>query len=157
MRQAGGSGRSGSRAGCCPSPSLEDARRWFAEQDPLLDGPVAARGEYYAELMERHQDGFRPVFSFDHMLRFREPWVRDAHGDELVLVRCPALVVRGVDGELGRAEAQEMVRVLPHGRYAEVADAGHLARYERPEAWRAAVEPFLARASRELVDQQPRE
>jgi pimeloyl-ACP methyl ester carboxylesterase len=50
-----------------------------------------------------------------------------------------------VDGELGRAEAQEMVRVLSKGEYAEVAEAGHLLPYDRPEAWRAAVEPFLDR------------
>ena len=42
-----------------------------------------------------------------------------------------------------RAEAKEMVRVLPRGQYAEVADAGHLIHYDRPEAWLAAIEPFL--------------
>ena len=41
--------------------------------------------------------------------------------------------------------AQEMVRVLPLGEYAEVADAGHLVHYDQPVAWRAAVEPFLKR------------
>jgi pimeloyl-ACP methyl ester carboxylesterase len=69
--------------------------------------------------------------------------VYDAHWEELAQVRCPALVVRGLDGELGRAESQEMVRVLPYGQYAEVADAGHLVHYDQPEAWRAAIEPFL--------------
>jgi pimeloyl-ACP methyl ester carboxylesterase len=77
------------------------------------------------------------------MLKSRQTWVYDAHWEELAQVQCPALVVRGLDGELGRAEAQEMVRVLPHGRYAEVADAGHLVHYDQPEAWRAAIEPFL--------------
>jgi pimeloyl-ACP methyl ester carboxylesterase len=77
------------------------------------------------------------------MLRSRETWVYDAHWEELAQVRCPTLVLRGLDGELGRAEAQEMVRVLPRGQYAEVTDAGHLVHYDRPEAWRAAVEPFV--------------
>jgi pimeloyl-ACP methyl ester carboxylesterase len=36
-----------------------------------------------------------------------------------------------------------MVRVLPRGEYAEVGDAGHLVFYDQPEAWRAAIEPFL--------------
>jgi pimeloyl-ACP methyl ester carboxylesterase len=58
-------------------------------------------------------------------------------------VQCPTLVVRGLDGELGRAEAQEMVRVLPRGEYAEVSDAGHLVHYDQPEGWRGAIEPFL--------------
>ncbi|MFD6811935.1 alpha/beta fold hydrolase, partial [Streptomyces anthocyanicus] len=63
--------------------------------------------------------------------------------DSLAQVRCPTLVVRGLDGELGRAEAQEMVRVLPHGAYAEIPDAGHLLHYTHPEAWAEAVTPFL--------------
>jgi pimeloyl-ACP methyl ester carboxylesterase len=69
--------------------------------------------------------------------------VHDAHWDELARVVCPTLVVRGIDGELGRAEAQEMVRVLPRGIYAEVPDAGHLMHLERPADWRRVVEPFL--------------
>ncbi|MEJ8643822.1 alpha/beta hydrolase [Streptomyces sp. MS1.HAVA.3] len=78
------------------------------------------------------------------MLTARETWVHDAHWEELAQVRCPTLVVRGLDGELGRAEAQEMVRVLPAGRYAEIPEAGHYLHYDQPTAWRAAVEPFLA-------------
>jgi pimeloyl-ACP methyl ester carboxylesterase len=93
--------------------------------------------------MHESADGWRPVFEPEQMLKSRQTWVYDAHWEELAQVRCPALVVRGLDGELGRAEAQEMVRVLPHGQYAEVADAGHLVHYDQPEAWRAAIEPFL--------------
>lgn len=72
-------------------------------------------GEFYAEVMAESPDGWRPVFEHEQMLKSREPWVFDAHWEELAQVRCPALVVRGLDGELGRAEAQEMVRVLPRG------------------------------------------
>ncbi len=65
--------------------------------------------------MQESADGWRPVFEPEQMLKSRETWVYDAHWEELAQVRCPALVVRGLDGELGRAEAQEMVRVLPRG------------------------------------------
>ncbi|MEU8569087.1 alpha/beta hydrolase [Streptomyces pathocidini] len=126
-----------------PFATLADVRRWFGEDDPRLELPSQSRGAFYAEVMSERNDGWRPVFSHRHMLTARETWVHDAHWEELALVRCPTLVVRGVDGELGRAEAQEMVRVLPRGSYAEVPDAGHLVHYDRPEAWRAAVEPFL--------------
>jgi pimeloyl-ACP methyl ester carboxylesterase len=102
-----------------------------------------SRGEFYAEVMHESPDGWRPVFEPEQMLESRRTWVYDAHWEELAQVQCPALVVRGLDGELGRAESQEMVRVLPRGQYAEVADAGHLVHYDRPEAWRAAIEPFL--------------
>ncbi|MEU5363314.1 alpha/beta hydrolase [Streptomyces sp. NPDC005925] len=126
-----------------PFATLADVRKWFGGDDPWVERPNPSRGEFYAEVMAESPDGWRPVFEPAQMLRSRETWVYDAHWEELAQVRCPALVVRGLDGELGRAEAQEMVRVLPHGQYAEVADAGHLVHYDQPEAWRAAVEPFL--------------
>ncbi|MFI9546944.1 alpha/beta fold hydrolase [Streptomyces sp. NPDC052016] len=126
-----------------PFATLADVRKWFGEDDPWVERPNPARGEFYAEVMHESADGWRPVFELEQMLKSRETWVYDAHWEELAQVQCPTLVVRGLDGELGRAEAQEMVRVLPRGEYAEVADAGHLVHYDQPEAWRVAVEPFL--------------
>ncbi|MFB9735613.1 alpha/beta fold hydrolase [Streptomyces thermocoprophilus] len=126
-----------------PFATLADVRKWFGEDDPWVERPNPARGAYYAEVMQESPDGWRPVFDPEQMLRSRETWVYDAHWEELAQVRCPTLVVRGLDGELGRAEAQEMVRVLPRGQYAEVADAGHLVHYDQPEGWREVVEPFL--------------
>ncbi|AKZ56382.1 Hydrolase [Streptomyces ambofaciens ATCC 23877] len=131
------------RAWPVPFATLADVRKWFGEDDPWVERPNPARGEFYVEVMAESPDGWRPVFEPEQMLRSRETWVYDAHWEELAQVRCPTLVVRGLDGELGRAEAQEMVRVLPRGQYAEVADAGHLVHYDQPEAWRAAIEPFL--------------
>ncbi|WP_055603026.1 alpha/beta fold hydrolase, partial [Streptomyces aureus] len=126
-----------------PFPSLDAVRRWFGEEDPWVERPNPARGAFFAEVMAEHPDGWRPVFDPEQMLTSRATWVHDAHWESLAQVRCPTLVVRGLDGELGRAEAQEMVRVLPHGAYAEIPDAGHLLHYTHPEAWREAVGPFL--------------
>ncbi|MFD1828625.1 MULTISPECIES: alpha/beta fold hydrolase [Streptomyces] len=126
-----------------PFATLADVRRWFGEEDPALERPNPARGDFFAEVMAERMDGWRPVFSRRQMLMIRQSWVHEAYWDDLAQVRCPALVVRGLDGELGRAEAQEMVRVLPQGVYAEVDGAGHLVHYDRPEQWREVVEPFL--------------
>lgn len=126
-----------------PFPSLEAVHRWFGADDPWVETPNPARGAFFAEVMAERPDGWRPVFDPAQMLTSRETWVHDAHWDSLAQVRCPTLVVRGLDGELGRAEAQEMVRVLPHGAYAEIPDAGHLLHYTHPEAWAEAVTPFL--------------
>ncbi|EST39437.1 hydrolase [Streptomycetaceae bacterium MP113-05] len=126
-----------------PFATLADVRKWFGEDDPALERPRASRGDFFAEVMAEGPDGWRPVFSREQMLRVRESWVYDAHWEELAQVQCPTLVVRGLDGELGRAEAQEMVRVLPRGIYAEVPDAGHLVHYDQPAGWRRVVEPFL--------------
>ncbi|MBQ0867757.1 alpha/beta fold hydrolase [Streptomyces smyrnaeus] len=126
-----------------PFATLADVRRWFGEDDPALERSRPSRGEFFAEVMSEREDGWRPTFSPEVMMRVREAWVHDAHWDELAQVRCPTLVVRGLDGELGRAEAQEMVRVLPRGIYAEVTEAGHLIHYDQPDDWRRVVEPFL--------------
>ncbi|MEU6660539.1 alpha/beta hydrolase [Streptomyces sp. NPDC046821] len=126
-----------------PFATLADVRKWFGEDDPWVERPHPPRGEFYAEIMAESTDGWRPVFDHRQMLTSRATWVYDAHWEELAQVGCPTLVVRGLDGELGRAEAQEMVRVLPLGEYAEIADAGHLVHYDRPDAWRTAIEPFL--------------
>ncbi|GAB2577364.1 alpha/beta hydrolase [Streptomyces capparidis] len=126
-----------------PFDSLAAVRGWFAEHGPELEGVRSARGEYFTELMEEHDDGWRPGFSVDHMLRTREAYAYEAHWDELARVHCPSLVVRGTDGMLGRAEAHEMVRVLAAGRYAEVQDAGHLVHWDNPDGWRQVVEPYL--------------
>ncbi|MEU2731151.1 alpha/beta hydrolase [Streptomyces griseoviridis] len=131
------------RAWPVPFATLADVRKWFGEDDPWVERPHRARGEFYAEVMREEQDGWHPVFDPEQMLSSREAWVLDAHWEELAQVRCPSLVVRGLDGELGRAEAQEMVRVLPRGQYAEVSDAGHLVHYDQPEGWLTAIEPFL--------------
>nr|WSW45271.1 alpha/beta hydrolase [Streptomyces sp. NBC_01001] len=126
-----------------PFPTQDAARRWFGEDDPRVERPDPGRGAFFAEVMHQAPDGWRPLFSRRQMLRARETWVHDAHWEELAQVRCPTLVVRGLDGELGRAEAQEMVRVLPAGQYAEIPDAGHYLHYDQPTALRAALEPFL--------------
>ncbi|MDX6329344.1 MAG: hypothetical protein QOI83_1727 [Streptomycetaceae bacterium] len=138
-----------------PFSTLADVRRWFGEDDPRIERPRPTRGEFFAELMEERGDGWRPVFARRHMLRSREAWVHDAHWDELSQVRCPALVVRGWDGELGRAEAQEMVRVLPRGAYAEIPEAGYLAPWDQPEAWCAVVGDFLHEAAQKSPPSQP--
>lgn len=129
-----------------PFATLADVRAWFGREDPRLERPSPSRGDFYAEVMTEQPDGWGPQFDPEQMLRVRETWVHDAHWEELARVQCPTLVVRGLDGELGRAEAQEMVRVLPRGIYAEVPDAGHLVHYDQPEAWRRVVEPFLQAA-----------
>ncbi|KAB8164203.1 alpha/beta fold hydrolase [Streptomyces sp. 3MP-14] len=126
-----------------PFSSVEEVRAWFGERDPSLNAPQPARGWFFGEVMARRPDGWRPVFSRDQILEIREGFAHDAHWEELAEVPCPTLVVRGVDGELGRAEAQEMVRALPHGRYADVPGAGHLPQRERPSAWRETLRHFV--------------
>ncbi|MDT0268207.1 alpha/beta hydrolase [Streptomyces sp. DSM 44915] len=126
-----------------PFASIDEVRAWFGEHDPTLRRPDPARGRFFAEVMARRAGGWRPVFSREQILAVREGFAFDAHWEELAEVSCPTLVVRGVDGELGRAEAQEMVRVLPRGSYADIPGAGHLPHMERATAWRATLRHFV--------------
>ncbi|UED85766.1 alpha/beta fold hydrolase [Streptomyces profundus] len=126
-----------------PFASVEEVRSWFAERDPTLNAPQPARGSFFAEVMARRSDGWRPVFSREQMAAVRDGFAHDAFWEELAEVFCPTLVVRGVDGELGRAEAQEMVRALPRGRYADIPKAGHLPHLERPDAWQETLQHFV--------------
>ncbi|WP_303632063.1 alpha/beta fold hydrolase [Streptomyces somaliensis] len=131
------------RAWPVPFATLADVRKWFGEDDPWTERPNPARGAFFAEAMREAPDGWRPVCPPERILAARSTWAYDAHWDTLARVRCPTLVVRGLDGELGRAEAHEMVRVLPRGRYAEVPDAGHHLHYEQPETWYGILRSFL--------------
>ncbi|WP_078901334.1 alpha/beta fold hydrolase [Actinacidiphila yeochonensis] len=129
-----------------PFASLGEVRAYFGGQEPCPGLPPSVSSEFFAQMMARTEDGWRPPHAAEHLLRSQDAWIAEPHWDELANVRCPALVVRGVEGLLGRAEAQEMVRVLPRGSYAEIPDAGHLAPWEHPEAWCDAIEGFLTTA-----------
>lgn len=125
-----------------PFPSLAEARCFFGNGNP-------AYADFFLESMTEGPDGYRPLFSFEHMLQAREEWVRNDYWTELEAVQCPALVVRGENGDLRAQEAREMARRMRNGRFAEVAGARHLVHYDQPEGWRAVVEPFVL----ELLEQ----
>ena len=64
--------------------------------------------------------------------------------ESLPLVRVPALVVRGSrDPIVSRRWAQDVARLLPEGRYAEIPGAPHAANYSTPHALVRLVLPFL--------------
>jgi pimeloyl-ACP methyl ester carboxylesterase len=64
--------------------------------------------------------------------------------DRLSEVRAPALVIVGeLDLPSFHASAQEMARAIPDARMRLIADAGHMANMERPEAVNAALLEFL--------------
>lgn len=57
----------------------------------------------------------------------------------------PAVVIAGAEDALSpRAEQDLMVRALPHGRFIEIPQCGHLSAVERPDELSAALLAFLA-------------
>jgi pimeloyl-ACP methyl ester carboxylesterase len=119
-----------------PFSTMADVRSFFGSQNPSW-------ADYFMEVVAEGPNGYRPLFSFEHMLQSVADWEDRSYWAELEAVQCPALVVKGAESELSRAEAQEMARRLPGGRYAEVAGAGHVVHYDQPAGWRAVVEPFV--------------
>ena len=62
----------------------------------------------------------------------------------LASVMCPTLVVAGSeDRVIPIAESEAMAKAIPGARLEVVPEAGHLVNLERPDAFQAAVEPWL--------------
>jgi pimeloyl-ACP methyl ester carboxylesterase len=58
--------------------------------------------------------------------------------------RCPTLVVRpALDSTFARARAQRIAQMVSLGRFVELADVGHFAHLERPEAVAGVLLAFL--------------
>ncbi|MGI5291950.1 alpha/beta fold hydrolase [Nonomuraea polychroma] len=68
----------------------------------------------------------------------------DTLEDKLPSVEAPALVVRGTaDPMVSRGWAWQVSRLLPRGRFAEIAGAPHAMVHDAPDAFVEAVLPFL--------------
>jgi pimeloyl-ACP methyl ester carboxylesterase len=121
-----------------PFPTMASVREFFHAMRPGL-------AEYFMEVMLEKEDGYWPQFSFDHMLRSARGWRGRSFWDVLSQVNCPALVVSGALGDLSHSEASRMAECMRLGQCVQVAGAHHTVHYDRPKAWRTAVEPFLLR------------
>lgn len=119
-----------------PFPTMAAVREFFGSEWPSY-------ADYFMEVMAEDPDGYRPLFRFVDMLSSCVDWDRRDYWTELEQVQCPTLVVKGGVSDAPREQLQEMARRLPNGRYVEVEGAEHVVHYDRPEAWRRAVESFL--------------
>ena len=113
------------------APSI--AARWFAPSFPTEE-PATFRG--HVNMLGRSAaEGYLGTCA---MLRDTDL------GGSLGSIRCPALVVTGdhdvaTPPVMGRA----LAAVLEHGRFAPIADAGHLPCVEQPEALAGLIRDFL--------------
>jgi pimeloyl-ACP methyl ester carboxylesterase len=87
-----------------------------------------------------------PAFDVDVMVTALEA-AREAAWKEWAAIRAPALVVRGENGDMDADEADAMLRALPSAELVTIPGAGHDVHLDVPEAWRGALEGFLARLS----------
>lgn len=124
-------------------------RRTYATREQAIDhyrflppaprAPEALR-RHIAGHSVREEDG-RFAYKFDPRWFALPP----AERPELSRVTSPALVLRGAESALlTAAGAAELASELPRARVVEIAEAGHNLHLEQPEAFLAAVLPFLA-------------
>ncbi|MGD0018685.1 MAG: alpha/beta hydrolase [Candidatus Limnocylindrales bacterium] len=126
------------RSGQWPVPflTLADVRAYFGRERACLGDP-------YVEVFAESADGYRPIFAIEDMLASVADWDARDYDSELGVIRCPALVVHGALSRNSGTELRAMADRMPHGQYAEVADAGHVIHSENLDGWWAAIKPFL--------------
>lgn len=119
-----------------PFPSAEAAVTFF-------DGE-SLRARAWARNLVAAPDGLRPAFDAEVLVAaIGEALARD-HWDAWRALRVPTLLVRGKEGELSAAEATAMVDAVPAAQLVSIPGAGHDVHLDAPDAFRRAVESFLA-------------
>lgn len=114
-----------------------------AEAIEYLGGPGPRAETWAAGLLER--DGrLWPWFDREAAVERLRAELARSLWDEWERIAGPTLIVRGEHGELGEATAAEMAARLPGARVVTIPGAGHEVHLDRPRAWRAGLEPFLA-------------
>ena len=99
-------------------------------------------GRAWARNLDETQNGLVPAFEVDVMVEAIAA-ASDARWDEWRQIQAPTLIVRGEHGDLSEEEATDMARALPVAELVTL-PGGHDVHLDEPEAWRAAVEGFLA-------------
>jgi pimeloyl-ACP methyl ester carboxylesterase len=134
--------------------SVDAAMRYFGI-DPASAAGAGKRKRYEAYLRPV-PGGFalkRDLFFRDQFRRVLETGERPRLGVDmwqvLAAVKCPLLVVRGRDSDMFAAETLGRVRAANPAARIEEIDAGHDVAGDNPDAFLAAVQPFLSALEQE--------
>lgn len=122
-----------------PFPSHDAAVTFF--------GGDSLRARAWARNLVAQPDGLRPAFDTGVLVAAIEQALARDYWGEWRALSVPTLLVRGEEGELSPSEAAAMVAAVPSTQLVSIPGAGHDVHLDEPEAWRAAVESFLARLS----------
>jgi len=120
--------------------TIEDYVDWMKANSPYADRELLR--DFAAKALFHDEEGrFRCLYDrellyhFDHRYDLR-PCLPD--------IRCPALVIRGEESRVLRAEvAREMSRAIPRGRFAEIPKAAHPVHTDNPAGFAGAILSFL--------------
>ncbi len=118
-----------------PFPTLAHAQAFF--------GGETLSASTWLEVLEERADGYWPQFEPESMLRSLDDVATQDYWHEWEQIQCPTLVVGGANSSLPQAELADMARRIHHGRYVQIAQAGHNLHLDQPDAWRQAATAFL--------------
>jgi pimeloyl-ACP methyl ester carboxylesterase len=118
-----------------PFPDYASALRFFGGDNEL--------GRAWADGFAQRPDGLWPRWDIDVMVRTMAPLVARECWPEWQTLRQPTLLVLGDRGSIDAARIERMLAARPATRLVTIADAGHDAHLEQPDAWLSALEAFL--------------
>ena len=130
--------------------SAADARAWFGALPSRWPALAAVReafgayGDYMIECVEEREDGWALLAEVAHTTEIAAEWAERDWWAVLPDVRCPTLLVEAEEGIVPVGQMAEMSRRLLDARHLVVPGTGHLVHRDAPEAYRAAVEEWLA-------------
>lgn len=134
--------------------SADDARAWFGALPQPFPSPAAVReafghprpefGDYMAECVEERDDGYHLLSRIDDVVQIAAEWAVVDQWTALDAVRCPVLLLEAEQSVAPPGQMAEMARRLADARHVQVPGTGHLLHAAAPEAYRSAVEAFLA-------------
>ena len=123
--------------------TLDEIRtHWWlgAWSKPMRDDPVRRRAARFGDLIRAYPGG-----SWWGTI---PPATVPPHAPRIGQIAVPALIVTGgADMPIIRTHGEEWRRRIPHARYVEIPDAGHIPSWEFPDAFNATLLDFLRSAS----------
>ncbi|MFX0004792.1 MAG: alpha/beta fold hydrolase [Candidatus Hodarchaeota archaeon] len=120
-----------------PFSCLKEAGLFFGNLHPTY-------ADHFIELLEEKESGYYPVFKFEHLLKILSLSFEKSRWDEMEKIICPTLIIKGGDSLFQREHAEKMSKLIKTCLLIEIPDAGHVVHDDQPEAFRNAVENFLA-------------
>ena len=141
---AGAGGIASPQAGFERSASLRDGRAEEVYQQfyKMITHLPGERGQEAADIflaMARRSDPEKVARQSDGLATRPDRW------NDIVRIACPTLLLWGVHDQFApAADALRMAGLIPHARYVEIADCGHLPTLETPDEVVEAARHWLA-------------
>ena len=120
--------------------------RTFPSRDAVraaFGGAHPEYGEYMAACAEERADGWHLLTRVEHALEIAGEWAERDFAPLLDAVRCPVLLVEAGDSVVPPGQMAAMAARLADARHVRLPGAGHLVHDTDPQAFHAAVDPFV--------------